>query len=251
MRGPATCSTALGRPGTQVNTDRAFVGQLVATLSPAQILEVRAGWLWNRAPVCSPDVPPEIVALNTTGIGSIQRDRRDRVHNAVRQHPALFVDTQMVPQGSVVHTWTRGGVDRAVRLDVRLVSYDFANFGLGSPTYQFAGLVGPTVCSAAAPRRPPAWRLSTGHVLRRRGGLPRRHCGPIARSSTTTSRSPTGACRLAVTINVGLRYSISASTTSTARPTFTPSIPAVRRGGPRGVAVRPTDARQSARGDRR
>jgi hypothetical protein len=137
-----------GRPGTLVNTTRDFdsgLGQLVATLSPAQLLEVRGGWLWNRAPVCSPDIPRELAALDPAERGiNLTLTGTTAFSLPFLSVPCTFVDTQTVPQAAAVHTWARGGLTLRSGFDLRFVGYDFANLGLGSPTYQFTGLVGPT-----------------------------------------------------------------------------------------------------------
>ena len=141
-----------GRPGTLVNTTRDFrsgMAQLVARLSPDQILEVRGGLLWNRAPVCILDPPP--VDVGERGINISVTGTTRFVVPSLPGFCGGFEDTQSVPQVNAVHTWEHGNLTLRSGFDLRPVQFDFANYGLGRPTYRFTGLVGPNALLGASP----------------------------------------------------------------------------------------------------
>lgn len=198
-----------GRPGTLFNTSRDFdsgVVQAVAVLSPGHTLEARGGWLWNTAPLCTLDLPDVPTAgrgftLNLTGTTAFTLPSVGT--------PCTFEDTQFVPQFGAQHTWTRGNVVLRSGVDIRDVRYDFANYGLGIPTYQFNGLVGATALLGSSPsQRQSVAATYSGSYFGGEAGLPDT---PLRRYQSLQQEYFSQADWQALpqlTVNVGLRYTI-------------------------------------------
>jgi len=150
----------LGRPGTLINTTREYesgLGQMMLVISPSQVVEIRGGWMWTDAPVCRLDLLPELTALGLNQRGlTINLVGTTAFTPPGAGQPCGFEQTETVPQATVAHTWTRGALSLRSGLDVRHISVDFGNFGLGTPTYQFNGLVGATGLLGSGPAQPQA-----------------------------------------------------------------------------------------------
>jgi hypothetical protein len=156
----STFERQFGRPGAHSVIDRDLdsgLAQFLATLSPTQLLEARGGWLRTDSPNCSPDELPEFTEL---GVG--QRGLFFNVAGTTAFSlpsvgtPCTFLQTETVPQVGLTHTWTLRRFTLRSGLDIRDVRNDFANFGLGTPTYQFTGLVGPMGLLGSSPAQPEA-----------------------------------------------------------------------------------------------
>jgi hypothetical protein len=166
----------LGRPGSLFNTDRDLdmgLGQLVATLSSSQVLEVRGGWLRTNAPVCTLDILPELTTMGLSERGlSLSLTGTTAFTLPFTNTLCTFLQTETVPQASAAHTWTRGGLTLRSGFDIRDVRNDFGNHGLGVPTYQFTGLVGPTGLLGSSPTQPQAVATALTATLFGGEGIP-------------------------------------------------------------------------------
>jgi hypothetical protein len=202
----------LGRPGTLINTDRELdsgLAQLVAALSASQLLETRVGALRTDAPVCTLDILPEFssLGLSERGLG-LALTGTTAFTLPSTSTPCSFLQTETVPQASAVHTWTRGGLTWRSGFDIRDVRNHFGNHGLGSPTYQFSGLVGATGLLGSSPTQAQAVATALTATVFGGNGLPT--------SPTRTYRSlqqeyfSQADWRVSsrLTANLGVRYSI-------------------------------------------
>jgi hypothetical protein len=129
------------------------LGQLVATLTPTQILEVRGGWVVNPSSVCAVDTPSALEALrgltdrgfNTSLLGTTGFSL------AGVGSPCGRITGETVPQVSAVHAWTRGELTLRSGVDFRYLDIEFANYDPTNRAYEFNGLVGPNGLLGASP----------------------------------------------------------------------------------------------------
>jgi hypothetical protein len=203
----------LGRPGTLINTTRDFdsaLGELIATFSPTQLLEIRGGWLRTDAPVCTLDIIPEFTALGLSerGLGLTLTGTTAFTTPGVST-PCTFLQTETVPQASAVHTWTRGGLTLRSGLDIRHISNDFGNTGLGSPNYQFTGLVGPTGLLGSSPMQSQAVATSLTATLFGGNGAPPTPQRTYRSLQQEYFAQADWRVSPRLTANLGVRYSIS------------------------------------------
>ena len=197
-----------GWPGTLVNTTRDFrsgMAQLVDRLSPDQILEVRGGWLWSRAPVCILDVPN--VGVGERGVNIFVSGTTSFTTPFVSS-PCVFEDRQFIPQANAVHTWVRGNLTLRSGFDLRPVEYDFANNGLGTPTYRFTGLVGPNALLGASPGQADAVSSAFTATYFGGDGLPSTPFRTYRSLQHEYFAQADWRVSPSLTLNLGVRYSI-------------------------------------------
>jgi Carboxypeptidase regulatory-like domain/TonB-dependent Receptor Plug Domain len=202
----------LGRPGSLINTDRDLdsgLGQVVSALSPSQVLEVRGGWYRTDAPVCTLDIIPEFTALGLSERGlSLALTGTTAFTLPFTSTPCTFLQTETVPQASAVHTWTRGGLTWRSGLDMRDVRNDFANHGLGGPTYQFSGLVAPTGLLGSSPAQTQAVATALTATLFGGDGSPTNPQRVYRSLQQEYFTQADWRLSSRVTANLGVRYSI-------------------------------------------
>lgn len=147
-RAPNRFESRSGITGASTSWDRGYssgLGQLVATLTPTQILEVRGGWVVNPSSVCAVDTPSALEALR----GSTDRGFSTSLIGTTAfglagvGNPCVRITGETVPQVSAVHSWTRGELTLRSGVDFRYLDIDFANYDPSNRAYQFNGLVGP------------------------------------------------------------------------------------------------------------
>jgi hypothetical protein len=182
-------------------------GQLIYTLSPTQVLELRGGVLRNRfvqsavggkidARLTALGISPEFgLALSVGSLFSAS------VNSA-------FIDNQTTPQTSLMHTWTRGALTLRSGADLRWIMLNVANISSGTPSYTYNpspvganGIFGatPTATQAVSlSARLSAYGLTTGPRTPMRGYR-----------STQQEYFTQGDWRVRrnLTLNLGLRYS--------------------------------------------
>jgi hypothetical protein len=202
----------LGRPGTLINTRRDFdstLGELIATLSPTQLLEVRGGWLRTDAPVCTLDRLPEFIALGLAdrGVG-LSIVGTTAFTTPGTGAACTFLQTETVPQASAVHSWTRGALTLRSGLDIRRVSNDFGNNALGTPTYQFTGLVGPTGLLGSSPAQTQAAATSLTATMFGGNGSPQTPQRTYRSLQQEYFTQADWRLSPRLTANLGVRYSI-------------------------------------------
>jgi outer membrane receptor protein involved in Fe transport len=132
---------------------------------------------------------------------------------------SAFIDNQTTPQGSVMHTWTRGALTLRSGADLRFVMLNVANISSGTPSYTFNASpvgangifgVGPATTQATSlSARLPAYGVNTGPKTPMRGYRSRQQ-EYFAQGDWRVRRD--------LTLNLGLRYSTSAFTTKRTEP---------------------------------
>ncbi|GEM_PF-861969 len=129
-----------------------LTGQIVADLSPVQVLEIRSSFLRSKfntgtkggldPRVVSLGLPPVGYSLNlgNTGLGFISL------------YPARsFLDNQKVPQVSVLHTWARDKWFFRTGADFRFIRVEVNNIAGAQTTYDFTNFVGATGILGSSP----------------------------------------------------------------------------------------------------
>lgn len=201
-----------GWPGTLINTTRDFdsgVAQAVWTRSPTQLLEARGGWLWTRSPVCTLDVPEEFSELGLSARGlSISVIGTTAFTTPGVSTPCTFIQTETVPQAGVSHTWIRGGLTLRSGLDLRHIDNNFGNHGLGSPNYQFSGLVGPTGLLGSSPAQAEAVATALTATIFGGDGLPATPQRQYASLQQEYFAQADWRLSSRLTANLGVRYTI-------------------------------------------
>ncbi len=150
-------SNATGLPTTASALPTTFhstVAQLIYTLSPTQVLEVRGGLMRSKNfSGRTFELQPPLAALglsNEFGIG-ISLTGTTSFALPVISAGAGFRDNQTVPQAALLHTWTRGRAVYRSGLDIRRINLNFQNGSFATPSYSFIGLVGRTGLLGASP----------------------------------------------------------------------------------------------------
>jgi hypothetical protein len=131
--------------------------QFVHTVTPAQIVEWRGGLLRSRLRD-APRNPTERSLLDFGVDGELGLTiRTNGTVLSPLQIPGStgFLDNQTVPQGSFMHSWTRGRLTLRTGLDVRRLMLNTLLISNAS-TFQFNGIVGPYGLLGATPGQPEA-----------------------------------------------------------------------------------------------
>jgi hypothetical protein len=197
--------------GSLIETRRRWqsaVGQVVWTLSPAQILEVRGGLLQSRRR----DTPIQEIdpALRTLGVTS-EYGLRSRVNGTALSlleiPPGLGSrDNQTVPNMAVSHTWSRGPLTLRSGADVRHTDVDVLVVS-NVAFYNFNGFIGPTGMLGSTAGQPQA---VAGETVATLYGVPEGPTTPDRRWTSTEQEyfvQADMALPRNVTLNLGLRYS--------------------------------------------
>jgi hypothetical protein len=187
---------------------QAATAQAIYTLTPAQILEVRGGFLRNRFEqlAVGGEIDPRLTALGISPEFGISVSAGSLFDASLI---SAFIDNQTTPQGSALHTWTHGSLTLRSGADLRLVMLNVANISSGTPAYTFNASpvgsngifgVGPNSTQATSVNaRLSAYGLTTGPKTPMRGyrSLQQEY---FAQSDWRVGRD--------LTLNFGLRYSI-------------------------------------------
>jgi hypothetical protein len=121
------------------------MAQLVYTIAPTQILEVRGGLLRSRLR----DAPRDPVEKTLADFGVDSELGLTIRANGTTLSPLVvpgatgFLDNQTVPQGALIHTWTKGGLTLRSGMDIRRIMMNVLLISNAS-TFQFNGIVGPS-----------------------------------------------------------------------------------------------------------
>jgi len=119
--------------------------EVVMVLSATQLLEMRAGVLnidFQQSPVGGvPSLFTNLGVRSNLGIQVTSAGTGLTATSVLGTNG--FAEFHTVPQGSVLHTWSRGAWTVRSGLDLTWIRYDLHN-GAGRPNYTFNGYVGPT-----------------------------------------------------------------------------------------------------------
>ena len=184
------------------------VGEVVAVLTPRQILEVRGGVLrptFSQGPAGGVDrrftdlgISEDLgIAVSATGSG---------LATAGLLGTSGFLDNQVIPQVQVQHTWTRGAWMLRTGADLSFQHIDIHN-GAGRPTYTFQGFVGPRGLLGAAPGQETAIANSASASVFGANGGPTTALRTFETSRQELFAQADWQARPDLTVNLGLRYS--------------------------------------------
>lgn len=201
-----------GIPFTERATPTAFdsaVVQLVSTLSPSQVLELRGGLLVGSfVSARRAGLNPALAALGVSDFGMTIAVTGTTAFATPSPPPeSALIDEQMTPQFSAMHIWNRGRLTLRTGADMRRIAVDFSNNSFPTPSYTFTGLVGPHGFLGAAPGQAQAVAsVASATIFGTNGGPPT----PLRQWRSTQQEYFAQAdwqARSRLTLNLGLRYS--------------------------------------------
>jgi len=186
-------------------SNQSAIAQLVYTLTPAQTLEARAGYLRNRFQQGPKGgIDPRLQALGVPdlfgiGVGAGLFDA---------SVTSAFIDNQTTPQEALTHTWTRGRFTLRSGFDLRQINLNVANISAGRPNYTFANtLVGANGILGASPAQTQAVALTGSFGAYGVNGGPRTPMRGYRSKQQEYFTQADWQARRDVTLNLGLRYS--------------------------------------------
>jgi hypothetical protein len=183
--------------------------QAVQILTGAQTLEARGGLLRSRLK----DAPRDAVEQSLLNFGVDGQLGLTIRTNGTALSPLQvpgsvgFLDNETVPQGSVVHSWTRGKLTLRSGAEVRRLILNTLLISNAS-TFQFNGIVGPAGLIGSTPAQPEAVSAELNTTLYGVNGGP---TTPLRGWRSTEQEYFVQAdTRLlpSLTLNAGLRYSL-------------------------------------------
>lgn len=135
-----------GLPGTGTTSPASYhspTAQLILTLSPTQLFEVRGNVTRRTSDVLILDgLPGPLAALGVSPDAGISVAAAGVTLQMPSIAPFVVRDNQTTPQLAAQHTWSHGNWVLRSGLDVRRVEVNFRNNTFPRPTWQFTGLVG-------------------------------------------------------------------------------------------------------------
>jgi len=182
--------------------------QFVYILSPSQTLEGRASLLRSRIADAPRD--PLSKALLDFGVdsqlGLTIRANGSTLSSLVIPRTTALLDNQTVPQGSLMHSWTRGRLSLRSGMDIRRLLIN--NLLVSNASFmQFTGLVGTQGYLGASPTQPETIVTELNTTLYGiNGGPPTPLRGWRATEQEYFTQADYRLTR-SLTINAGLRYS--------------------------------------------
>ncbi len=201
-----------GLPGSGVLLPSRYFSpalQLTWILSPARVLEFRAG-VMRRYQDYQIDggLPSSITALGVdpaVGVGlSLAGTTTFQLPSI---SPFLLLDNQTVPQYSLTHSWTKSRWTLRAGGDVRWIQSNFINKGFPRPAYSFVGLTGANGLLGASPAAAEAVAQVASQTLFGTNGGPT----TALRGWRSTQQEYFGQfdwrLRHDLTVNLGMRYS--------------------------------------------
>jgi Carboxypeptidase regulatory-like domain/TonB-dependent Receptor Plug Domain len=190
---------------------RSTVSQVVATLTPGQLLEVRGGYLRGLfLSAKRPDLPQDLLALGPyDDYGFLVTTTGTTSFLAPTINPRLVVsDDQHTPQVAALHTWTRGNLTLRSGLDMRLIQVNFINYGFATPTYTFTGLIGPNSLLGTGPAQTESIASVAATTIFGTGGGPPTPLREYRSTQQEYFSQADWRVSDALTVNAGLRYSL-------------------------------------------
>lgn len=182
--------------------------QAVYILSPSQILEGRASLLRSSISDAPRDpLDPTLIAYGIDPQLGLQiRANGTALSTLVIPRTTALLDNETVPQGSFMHTWTRGKLSLRSGLDIRRIIINNALYSNAS-FMQLTGIVGTYGIIGATPSQPETIVTELNTTLYGLNGGPDT---PLRGWRATEQEYFTQAdyrLRSNITVNMGLRYS--------------------------------------------
>jgi len=204
-------SNTSGLPATGVRTPGEYMSptaQATYTISPAQVLELRAG-VMRRFTDNQVDggLPQSILDLGVsaqTGVGLGLTGTAGFQLPAVQ--PFLIMDAQTVPQVAVTHTWTKSKWTLRSGADLRWIAANFINQGFPRPSYSFVGLTGVNGILGAGPASAEAVAQTASVTLFGANGGPTTPLRGWRSAQQEYFGQADWRIRRDLTLNLGLRY---------------------------------------------
>jgi hypothetical protein len=200
----------LGSPidlALETRTSTTVSGELLGTLTPSQLLEVRVG-LTHAKYIAPPDqgVGDPFRAIGVRDdLGILVTPAGTGMNSAGFVGTSSFLDHQHIPQVSALHTWQRGKVTMRSGLDVALFDIDIHN-GAGRPTYTFTGFVGPNGLLGSNPSQAQAVTTSAAASIFGAGGGPTTALRHFTSSRQEYFTQVDARVNDRLTLNLGVRY---------------------------------------------
>jgi len=185
--------------------------QSVYALTPSQVLEGRAGFLRNRFEqfALGGEIDPRLTALGVSPVFGINVSAGTFGSLFGAGVNSAFIDNQTTPQGSAMHTWSRGAWTVRTGADLRWVMLNVANISSGTPSYTFAASpVGANGIFGASPTATQAVAVSASLSAYGVNGGPTTPMRGYRSAQHEYFTQADWRVLPGLTLNLGLRYSI-------------------------------------------
>ncbi len=206
-----TQTTSVGLPIDLRDTNQSWqsgAAELIYTISPSQILEVRGGVLrsnWEQSPAGG--VPQAFTNVGMSErFGVIVQGQATPLSRTEQLGLAGFSDRQTTPQAAAMHSWTKGSLTLRTGADITYFGVDINN-GAGRPVYNFNGFVGPTGLLGPGPGATQAVAASASASLFGFAGSPDTALRNFSSHRQEYFAQADWRATRTLTLNLGLRYS--------------------------------------------